>query len=62
MYQYISKNRTMGAFGQTVWWDYLRIVHAFILIYYKNMSFIPLLISDILIGLSGHIFHYYIKK
>ena len=68
MYQYISKNRTIGAFGQTVWWDYLRIVHAFIfiyasiLIYYKNMSFIPLLISDVLIGLSGHIFHYYIKK
>lgn len=68
IYQYISKYRRMGAFGQTIWWDYLRIVHAFIfiyasiLIYNENMNFIPLLISDIFIGLSGHVFHHYIKK
>lgn len=68
IYQYISKYRKKGAFGQTIWWDYLRIVHAFIfiyvsiLIYYKNMNFIPLLISDALISLIGHIFHHYIKK
>jgi hypothetical protein len=28
LYQYIVKTRTVGAFNNQVWWDYLRPVHA----------------------------------
>ena len=28
LYQYLSKIRTKGAFGQDIWWDFLRPLHA----------------------------------
>ena len=65
LYQFIFKPRKKGAFGQKIWWDYLRPVHAVIflygsyLIYYKNMAFIPLLVADNLIGLTGHVLYHY---
>jgi hypothetical protein len=65
LYQFVFKPRQKGAFGQEIWWDYLRPVHALIylytayLIYEKNMAFIPLLVADNLIGLTGHVFYHY---
>ena len=64
-YHFVFKPRQKGAFGQEIWWDYLRPVHAVIylyvsyLIYEKNMAFIPLLVADNLIGLIGHAFYHY---
>lgn len=30
-YLYITKQRKRGAFGQEIWWDFLRPIHAFLL-------------------------------
>jgi hypothetical protein len=65
LYQFLFKPRQKGAFGQYIWWDYLRPVHAVLylyvsyLIYKKNMAFIPVLIADNLMGLTGHVFYHY---
>ena len=65
IYHWIYKYRKKGGFNQSIWWDYLRPVHAIIylyvsyLIYKKNMAFIPLLVADNLIGLTGHVFYHY---
>ncbi|MBI96702.1 hypothetical protein CL656_06125 [bacterium] len=66
LYQYISKHRKIGGFGQKIWWDYLRPIHGIIflissfLIYNKNNSVKYLLIFDTLIGIIGHIYNYYL--
>ena len=60
-YQYITKYRKYGAFGQKIWWDYLRPFHAIFylfasfLIYTKNTLFVLVLIIDTLMGIVGHI-------
>ena len=65
LYQFIFKPRKKGVFDEYIWWDYLRPVHALIylyvsyLIYKKNMAFIPVLVADNLIGLTGHVFYHY---
>ncbi len=63
--QWINKSRKKGAFNQTIWWDYLRPFHGFMLfiaaylIYQKNILFIPTLLLDTIVGIHGHLqFHY----
>ena len=65
LYQFVFKPRQKGAFDQYIWWDYLRPIHSIIylfaayFIYEKKMVFIPLLIADNLIGITGHVFYHY---
>lgn len=60
-YQYVTKYRKQGAFGQKIWWDYLRPIHAILyfytsyLIYTQNARFVLVLIADTLIGIGGFI-------
>lgn len=60
-YQYATKYRKQGAFGQKIWWDYLRPIHAILyfytsyLIYTQNVYFVLVLIVDTLIGIGGFI-------
>ena len=59
--------RTMGAFGQKVWWKNLRLVHALLYICFfvlainkSKYSYVPLLI-DVCIGSFAFVFHHYVK-
>ena len=67
-YHYLTKYRTKGAFGQNVWWDYLRPIHGILFlsasyfIYMRELYFVPILIIDTVMGISGHVYHRYIKK
>lgn len=64
-YQYIVKTRTMGAFNNKVWWDYLRPIHA--LIYLSTSIGLMLkfqytfvfLIIDAFIGSIGYYLHHH---
>ena len=55
-----GKRKTVGeTFGQKIWWNYLRPVHAFLYLSFgilaiqkNNNAYIPLLI-DVIIGLIG---------
>jgi len=60
IYTYII-NRKVGGFGQKIWWNYLRPVHAFLYLSFgilaiqkNNNAYIALLI-DVIIGLIGFI-------
>ena len=64
LYQYISKIRTKGAFGQYIWWDFLRPLHAVlflcasILIYKRQDIFIWVLLLDTFIGFSAYVYYH----
>ena len=56
MYLFISKSRNTGAFGQKIWWDYVRPIHsilyalfAWYAIHKSNKAFI-FLVMDVLVG------------
>jgi len=55
-YLYITKQRNKGAFGQKIWWDFLRPVHAILLFISGVMLILKLketyiiLVTDTLIG------------
>ena len=55
VYQYMSKVRKVGAFGQKIWWDNYRPIHAIlyvlgsVLLYMKNKyAFMPILLDTII--------------
>jgi len=56
-YLYITKQRKRGAFGQKVWWDFLRPIHAIllfisgVLLSLKVKETYLILLADALIGL-----------
>ena len=39
LYQFVFKSRQKGAFGQEIWWDYLRPVHAVIYLYVSYLIY-----------------------
>jgi hypothetical protein len=55
-YLYITKKRKRGAFGQKIWWDFLRPIHALLLFISGVMLTLKLketyllLLADALIG------------
>jgi hypothetical protein len=64
IYQFIKKERKMGAFNNEVWWDKLRPIHAinyaifaYMAINKSSNAWIPLLI-DVIIGLSAHLYYH----
>ena len=63
-YIYLTKARKKGLFGDKVWWDSLRPVHAFnyglfayLAINKSSCSWFPLLV-DVIIGLSAFLYHH----
>ncbi len=66
IYQFITKERTQGAFNNKVWWDNIRPIHAFnyglfgLLAINKSSNAWLFLLFDVLIGLGGHLHHYYL--
>jgi len=70
LYVYFFKERTTGpdVFGGKIWWNHLRIVHAFLYLLFiilalqrKTFSYIPLLI-DALLGLFSFLIYHFIYK
>ena len=67
-FQYITKYRKKGAFGQSIWWDAFRPLHGILfliasyLIYNRNLYFVSVLILDTMVGIGGHIYYRYIKS
>jgi hypothetical protein len=66
IYQFITKERTHGAFNNKIWWDNIRPIHAF---NYGLFGFLAInkssyawifLLFDVFIGLGGHLYHYYL--
>jgi hypothetical protein len=62
-YMYFTKARKKGIFGDKVWWDSLRPVHAFNYGFFAYLainkscySYYPLLI-DVIIGLTAFLYH-----
>lgn len=55
-YFYLTKQRQKGAFGQKIWWDFLRPIHAFlfmlsaILLSLKVKKTYIILLIDVIIG------------
>tara|TARA_Y100000992_G_C21226957_1_gene473411 strand:+ start:322 stop:663 length:342 start_codon:yes stop_codon:yes gene_type:complete len=68
IYQYLTKYRKKGAFGQSIWWDSFRPIRGILylsvsyFIYMRELYFVPILIVDTVMGISGHVYHRYIKK
>ena len=64
VFNYISKIRTYGAFGQKIWWDAYRPIHALlyglaaILLLYRHKYTYTLILIDTIIGVYGHINNY----
>lgn len=56
-YLYITKQRKRGAFGQKIWWDFLRPIHAAllfisgVLLSWKVKETYLILLADALIGI-----------
>jgi phosphate/sulfate permease len=62
MYHYVTKTRKKGAFGQHIWWDHMRPIHAllFLLISYflyinHSLSY-KLAILDTIIGIGAYMY------
>ena len=68
IYHYLTKYRKKGAFGQSIWWDSFRPIRGILylsvsyFIYMRELYFVPILIVDTVLGISGHVYHRYIKK
>ena len=64
-YQYISKIRKKGAFNQSIWWDFLRPIHALnfliisILLFYKYKNTYLLSLFDTFLGIPFHFYYRY---
>lgn len=62
MFQYVTKKRNVGAFGQKVWWNNNRIVYSiiyFIYAYYllcKNKNYHELILLSIIYGIITFLF------
>ena len=60
-YLYITKQRKRGAFGQKIWWDFLRPIHAIllfisgVLLSLKVKETYLILLADALIGLVEYL-------
>ena len=67
-YHFVTKIRKKGAFGQYIWWHFLRPIHGIFflisgyLIYKKNNKFIYILIIDTIISVTGFVRQQFINK
>jgi hypothetical protein len=65
IYQFIYNPRKKGAFGQSIWWGFLRPIHALaylltgIMIYTKNNYAHYVLLIDVFIGIVFHMYYRY---
>lgn len=65
VYQIIYNPRKKGAFGQSIWWGFLRPIHALaylltgIMIYTKNNYAPYVLLIDVFIGMVFHVYYRY---
>jgi hypothetical protein len=64
IYQFIKKERIIGAFNNEIWWDKLRPIHAinygvfaYMAINKSSNAWIPLLF-DVIIGLTAHLYYH----
>lgn len=65
-YLFFTKQRQTGAFGQKIWWDFLRPIHALLyiasacLLSFKVKEVYIILIIDALVGVPLHIRNRYL--
>jgi hypothetical protein len=68
-YIYVTGSRKTGAetFGQPIWWNSLRPIHAFLYAWFAykaisghNDAWVPLAI-DVVVALAAHVLHYHLR-
>lgn len=65
LYQYLTKYRINGAFGQKIWWDYMRPFHVMMYMYASYLTFnnnkyvFFVLLLDVFIGTLSFINNHY---
>lgn len=68
VYQFIYNPRKKGAFGESIWWGFLRPLHALayilagIMIYIRNKYASLVLVADVIIGAIFHVYYRYLNN